>query len=137
MNYFYIIQFDGAISEIPYNEDRHKAALEALAKGGVAILQDRNGEPMGFNAGTIAKVLTENQYETHIMSANIKRYIKSGSWYDSKHVFIKHEKWKQEKIDEKKRLSEPKEVELTPEQKAKNLKRLKEIRESLDKTTSK
>ena len=127
MKYFYIIQFDHGIIELPYSLEAHKATMEAHVKGGVAFMNDCNGEPLSVNAGGINKVLTEQQYQGHIQTSG-KPYVKDGSWYDKKHVLVRNEDWKQKRIDDKelKRLEE-RDVEITDEQKAKNIQRLKDI----------
>ena len=106
MKFFYIIQFDGCILELKYTESMYKNAMNALHRGGVAVLMDNNGEPMTFNAGAIAKILTENQYESYIDSVQPRAYIRAGEWRDNKGRIIRYEPWRKKQIEETKKIEQ-------------------------------
>lgn len=100
MKNFYIIHYDGMILEFPYSEERLQQAIVAKQKGSVIILKNRDGFPVTIDSPAISKILTEQEYESYLMTANIKAYVKNGSWYDKKNVLIKNEKWKEKQIAE-------------------------------------
>lgn len=121
-NYFYIITRDNQIFEIKNTGNRLSDSLEAWRQGGLIVF---SGMGININAVDVSKILNEEQYNNFVDTARPKMFIKNGSWYEIGDRFkpIRHEKWKQDILDNQKKLPEP-EIEQTPEQKQ----RIKQIR---------
>lgn len=103
MKYFYIIQRDGQITEIEYNQERFSSAFNQWQKGGLIIFTNLG---IGLNSVDISKILNEEQYENYISSAQPRFYIKNGAWYDNKDKTkpVRYEKWRELEIEEKRKL---------------------------------
>lgn len=102
MKYFYIVTFDGQIYEIRYTEEKLNAALNEWKRGGILFLSEIGG---GIHANSISKILNENLYESFTFNVKPKLFIKDGTWYDgAERKFVRHEQWKQNRIDENKKL---------------------------------
>lgn len=108
MNYFYIIERKGAIWEIPYTQKNHQIASEQFQSGGLIEFPSRNSNiPITINAVDVTGILPYDGYISWIDTAEPKKYIIDGSWYDSKEKkIVRHEKWKQLEIDKKLALKE-------------------------------
>ena len=130
MKYFYIIQRNGLIHEVENIDDRFMKVIDELAKGGIIVIRKKgHDEPCVVNSVDVSNVLNAKDYNTYIDTVNPKRYIKNGTWYDSKErKVLRHEDWKdtQIKIGEAK----TKEIE-APKDSEKVKNKLKETREAL------
>lgn len=133
MNYFYIIKRNGTIFEMPYSTDGYKAAIEEHVRGGIIIAKPVGYiQPQSINAKDIVEIVDEQGYETYIHSAKPRLYLKAGVWRDGKeHREVRIEPWLAKKREETKQLAAAKAAEdnkpLTPEQIAKNKKRIRAI----------
>jgi len=113
--YFYIIERDGQIYEVPFTEERFISAMEQWQKGGLIIFPFLGA---GINAMDVKKILNADQYNNYIDSAYPRFYIKDGVWYDIKERKpVRYEKWKQQELDQKRQALLP-----SPEKKGKEKK---------------
>jgi len=93
-HYFYIITFDGQISEILYTEEKFNSAVQAWKNGSILFLKELGG---GVHGNSISKILNEENYESYTYSVKPTLFIKNGTWYDGKErKTVRHEKWKEE-----------------------------------------
>lgn len=133
MKYFYIIERNGTITEIPYSPEAYEATFKEWIAGGRLIVRAKGREmPQGINAVDVSKIANEEDYQAYINSSRPKLYIRDGIWYDAKESRpVRYEKWKQAEIDSRKKIAEKPEAPLTPEQLARNQKKIAEIKEQL------
>ena len=115
--YFYIIQRDGQIFEIENIGERYTSSMQQWQKGGLIVFPTLG---IGINAVDISKIVSEEQYQNYIDSAQPKQFIKNGTWYDIKERSkpIRYEKWREIEIEEKRKMSlnPPAEKEYTSEE---------------------
>ena len=104
-NYFYIITRDGQIFEVEYTEQRISMAVQTMRDKGLFTIKDGG---MVINGADISKVLNDENYENYISTVRPREYIRNGSWYDGKeNKILRHEKWKQDRIDSMKHVALP------------------------------
>jgi hypothetical protein len=96
--FFYIIQRNGLIHEIENTGDRFASSLQQWQKGGLIIFPSLG---TGINAVDITNILNEEKYAAFVDSVQPKLFIRNGSWYTStdRKTAIRHEKWKDEEIE--------------------------------------
>lgn len=126
--FFYIIMRDGHIFEIPYTPKKIKTAFDTWQKKGILVFKEKGA---GINGADITKIISDEEYENYIDSVKPRLYVRNGAWRDRTGI-IRLEPWRQAEIDAKK-LPEPKELQLTPEQIKANKKRLAKIRGDINK----
>lgn len=96
MKYFYLICYDNQIIEIQYTDERFKHYMQSKMDGKTIHVK---GRPLVIEAGSISKIIGEEEYQNYIDTARPKMYIKDGTWYDIKeHRPVRHESWKKKKI---------------------------------------
>lgn len=133
-DYYYIITRNGSITEIPYSEDNYKKTYEEWIKGGRLIVKPAGHElPIGINAVDVSNIFTSPAYKSYVhTSPQVKQYIRKGIWYDTKtHGEVRVEPYIAKRRADRKQIAEAPEPEITPEQREKNLKKIREIKESL------
>ena len=114
MKYFYIITFDTQIFEIIYTAEKLEMAFREWQKGGLLLLKELGS---GIHASSISKILNQDLYESYIFNVKPKLYIKNGTWYDGKEFqIVRHEKWKQDEIDNRGKLPSGEERKLSKEE---------------------
>lgn len=101
MNYFYIITRDNSIYEIPYSEENYTKTLTQWQQGGLLFVKSKNtSAPVGVNSVDIKTILGEDDYDGWTRTADVKQYVRNGTWYDTRErKFLRNEKWKQEEVD--------------------------------------
>jgi len=133
-DYYYIITRNGSITEIPYSEENYKATYEEWIKGGRLIIKPNGHDvPIGINAVDITNIFTRDAYKSYVHSSpNVKQYIRKGIWYDTKqHREVRVEPHIAKRRAEQKSIAQAPEPEITPAQRKQNLKKIREIKESL------
>jgi len=100
--YFYVVNRDGQIIELPFKEITMNAVLGAMRDKGLVSLLNNS---IILNGVDISKVMSDEQYDEYVKNVRPKEYIKNGVWYDGKeNGILRYAKWRQEEIDSKKRL---------------------------------
>lgn len=121
--YFYILCRDGQILEVLNKKETFDAVLNAMLDKGVVALKDYGTI---LNGVDISRVLNADQYDNWVYSTNPREYLKDGVWRDGKEKkVIRYEPWKQKEIDERKKLNESEERELSAEETKKLLEKYK------------
>lgn len=117
-HYFYIIERSGSIHELEYTKERYQTAFEEWQKGGKLIVTVPDALPYGINAVDVVNILPADKYDEFTKTCRLKRYIKDGSWFDTKsREFIEHTAWKQRRIaNEQNKIASRSVVKQTPEQ---------------------
>lgn len=124
--YFYIVDNDKQIFEIPYTEDRIAMAIKAWRSKEIFTVK---GYGAIVGGAYIHKVLDSDQYENYINTVNPTRYIKNGTWFDGKERnVVSHEPWKLKELEEAKRIGEDQNRPQTPEE----IERAKKVRAEVD-----
>ena len=133
MKNFYIVQRDGFIVEVPFNEEHYKAAMGEQVKKGIIVVKPRGHTiPISVNSVDVKNVMTEEMYRTYIDSVKPRQYLMNGYWRDGKeNQVIRIESWKQKEIDDQNKIGDGKEDRpATPEEEKNIAKIKKEIRKS-------
>ena len=129
MKYFYLIKKDDSILEIPYSEQAYKGAMEQFIANGNIIVRPMGYEvPMVLNASRVAEIMPEDIYDKFTKTTRAKMYIKNGTWYDTKeHRFVENEQWKQQEVDNTKRLNDEHNRPLTNDERERSMAKRKEV----------
>ena len=107
MMFFYIIDKERQIFEIPYTEERIKVAMKALDES-KSFTYKHYGAIIGMFG---AKILNAEHYESYIFSMKPKMFIKNGYWYDQIGMKpIRIEAWRKAEIKKTKLIEKPKET---------------------------
>lgn len=137
--FFYIVQRNGLVTECFWSETAYRGALEAWEQKKVLlVLPAGHDTPIGIDGSDVVNVLTGEFYrKAYLANCKSKRYLLAGVWYDSRsNLPVAYENWKQGEIDEAKRVSLPSAPEeISPEQRARNLERIRQIKSMLKQKT--
>jgi len=108
---------DGMIIEIPFSEKAYQYSVSQLtSKDLIIVIPNGHTLAVTLNSVDISKILPTDAYESYIKSVNIKKYVLNGTWYDSKeNKIIRHEDWKQRKLDSQKKIESGQDEVMTSE----------------------
>lgn len=134
MKYFYIIQRDNTIHEIDYTSEKYSKICNDWSMGGLFFVTSKNnGEKKGINSVDVKNILAEEDYDSWVESSKPNLYIKDGTWRDSKErKVVRYEKWKQQEIDSRQKLSSGDNEELTTKEKEAVLIAIPRVRKMLE-----
>lgn len=85
--------------------ERFGSAMQALSKREIFSVPSIG--ILAVNGADISEVLDDRQFMNYVSTVKPAQYPRYGTWYDKKGEFLRYEPWKQQKIDERKRIKEP------------------------------
>lgn len=126
--FFYIITRDKQIFELQYTPERLAGAIASMRDKGLLMIQ---GQGIVLNGVDISKVLDGAQYENFLATTKPTLYIKGGVWYNKVHDAMRYEPWKKKEMESIKKIESSPTEDVSPEEKEKVSKGIKEYLASI------